>query len=307
MTRHRIVSLIASATETVAALGQQSELVARSHECDYPADVLDLPAVTRPRIDVSGTSGEIDSAVRDCVAGGLSVYDVDETMIDELEPTLIITQSQCEVCAVNLRQVQSAVVRLARCRPRIVSLAPMRLRDVWSDIQRVADALGITEVGGQVVSAIQSRMQRLRETARRRIDRAPRVLCIEWLNPVMIAANWVPELVELAGGEAVMAHAGEHSSTVEWEEILEADPDMIAIMPCGFDIPRTLREMSLLTARRGWDELSAVRNGMVFVADGNQYFNRPGPRVADSAEILLELLDTEGERSEQYSLAWNRL
>jgi len=303
---HRIVSLIASATEIVAGLGKTAELVACSHECDYPAEVKQLPVVTRPRINVHATSREIDDEVRACVANALSVYDIEEEAIDQLHPTVIITQSQCEVCAVNLKEVELAVGRMVQSKPKVVSLEPMKLSDVWEDIRAVASALGIAEAGNRLVVDLKTRLENIASTARKDVRGAPRVLCIEWLDPIMTAGNWVPELVQIAGGIPIAATIGEHSPTLEWEDVIAADPDIIAVMPCGFDMSRTWQEMNLLTDRPGWSELQAVKNGNVFVTDGNQYFNRPGPRVVESAEILLEILNPSCQRKDQLRSGWKK-
>lgn len=285
---HRIVSLIASATEIVCALGYEDSLVGRSHECDFPASVTSLQVCSEPRINVQGTSREIDDDVRAAVREAISVYRVFSDVLERLQPTLIVTQTQCDVCAVSLRDVEEATCRMVSSSPRIVSLGAMDLADLWNDIQQVAQALGDEEAGRHLVAERQARLTSLRTRVR---DFArPTIACIEWLDPLMIAGNWVPELVELAGGRSVLGEAGKHSPYLSWEDLVAAAPDVIAIMPCGFDIPRTRRELPLLTEHPAWDQLRAVRAGRVFLTDGNQYFNRPGPRLVESAEILAELL-----------------
>jgi iron complex transport system substrate-binding protein len=289
MSELRVVSLIASATEIVAALGFEENLVGRSHECDYPASVLALPACSEPKIDVQGSSREIDERVKDVLRQAVSVYRVHTQTLDRLRPTHIITQTQCEVCAVSLKDVEQAVCELVSSRPQIVSLEPMCLADVWHDIYRVADALGRPDRGLTLSACLQERLTSL---ARRTLDlRArPTIACIEWIDPLMCAGNWVPELVEIAGGRDVLGKAGQHSPYMTWDDLLAADPDVIAVMPCGFDIERASREMPLLVEDARWQRLRAVQNGRVYITDGNQYFNRPGPRVVESAEILSELL-----------------
>lgn len=286
---HRIVSLIASATEIVCALGFESSLVGRSHECDYPRTVEQIPVCSSSKILTESSSAEIDDQVRTIVGNGLSVYKVDSKLLDEISPSVIITQTQCEVCAVSLNDVKKAVCELVSSAPEIVSLEPMSLDDVWTDIQRVSDVLGVPGRGKELVSSLQGRLQSLRIKAQK-IPRRPRIACIEWTEPVMIAANWVPELVDFAGGSSLLSQPGNHSEYLSLDKLAASEPEVIAIMPCGFDIDRSLREMTPLTSSPQWKNLPAVRNGRVYVTDGNQYFNRPGPRVVESAEILSECL-----------------
>jgi len=282
----RIVSLISSATEIVAALGQIDHLVGRSHECDYPERVQSLPVCTRPRIAVEADSREIDRAVRESPRTSVSIYDVFEDVIERLEPTHVLTQVQCEVCAVSLRDVELAIARGMKGQPRIVSLQPDSLAAIWDDVRRVASALGIAERGEAVVAELQGRMAALG----RRPEIRPRVACIEWMEPLMAAGNWTPELIEMAGGINLFGEAGRHSPWMTWEELASADPDVLVIAPCGFDLARTRREVYWMTDRPGWSELGAVRSGRVYLADGNQYFNRPGPRVVETLQILVEIL-----------------
>ncbi len=292
MAAHRIVSLIASATEIVCALGFEGQLVGRSHECDYPASVEQLPTCSTSKVNVDAASREIDDQVRTIVAEGLSVYRVDPDLLNELAPTVIITQTQCEVCAVSLKDVEQAVCKLVRSRPDVVSLEPMALGDIWRDIRTVASTLGNPGRGEALVNDLTTRLDRIQARAASRGDR-PSIACIEWIDPLMIAANWVPELVECAGGMNLFGVAGKHSDYLGIEQLTAVDPDVLAVMPCGFDIERAGREMLPLAARPEWSRLSAVKGGRVAITDGNQYFNRPGPRVVESAEILAELLHPE--------------
>ena len=292
MTEHRVISLIASATEIVCALGFEESMVGRSHECDYPPSVEKLPVCSSSKVDVDGSSRAIDDQVRAIVADALSVYRVDAALLDEVAPTVIVTQTQCEVCAVSLKDVEQAVCELVASEPKIVSLEPMDLGDVFTDIRTVAAALGRPERAERLNAGLTARLDAIRERSSG-LGARPVVACIEWIDPLMHAENWVPELVEIAGGRVMLGEAGRHSGYFEFERMIEADPDVIAVMPCGFDIPRTAAEMPPLAAQPGWSELSAVRNGRVFLTDGNQYFNRPGPRVVESAEILAELLHPE--------------
>lgn len=295
----RIISLIASATEIVAALGQLDNLVGRSHECDYPESVKDLPVCTRPRIPVDGDSREIDRLVKESARTSVSIYDVYEDVIGRLEPTHILTQIQCEVCAVSLRDVEQAIARGIKGHPQIVSLQPNSLADIWDDFRRAAGALGIPETGESVVAALQSRLAAAPPAAP-----PPRVACIEWIEPLMAAGNWTPELVSLAGGINLFGEAGQHSPWMTWEDLQDADPDVIVIAPCGFDLARTEEEMYWLTDRPAWRDLRAVRTNRVYLADGNQYFNRPGPRVVETFEILTEILHPDARPHRHREKAW---
>ena len=295
----RIVSLIASATEIVDALGQLPHLVGRSHECDYPEAVKALPVCTRPRVPVDSSSQEIDRAVKEAVRTSISIYDVFEDVIERLAPTHILTQIQCEVCAVSLRDVEAALARGMRGQPQIVSLQPDSLAGIWEDIKRVARALEIPERGEAVVRELRARMQGWAGESP-----APRVACIEWIEPLMAAGNWTPELIALAGGSDLFGTAGAHSPWMSWEQLAAADPDVIVVAPCGFDLERTGKEMYWLTGRAGWRNLRAVRNGRVCLADGNQYFNRPGPRVVETLECLIEMLHPEERPARLRGQAW---
>ncbi len=289
MSSPRIVSLIASATEIVCALRYENQLVGRSHECDYPPSVARLPVCTEPKLDTSGTSKEIDQQVLRIVADALSVYRVHADLLKELRPDVVITQDHCQVCAVSLRDVEQALCDWLESRPQVVSLAPDSLADVFADIRRVAAALGNPARGDKLVAQLQRRMGEVAEKCRALPER-PTVACVEWIDPLMAAGNWMPELVEMAGGVNLFGAASKHSPWMTWEQLREKDPEVILVLPCGFDIARSRPEMPALTQRPDWAELRAVRQRRVYLADGNQYFNRPGPRLADSLDILAEVL-----------------
>jgi iron complex transport system substrate-binding protein len=287
MTEHRIASLLPSTTEIVCALGAGEQLVARSHECDFPPGVERLPAATSARL-ADGTSREIDDRVKDLVGRGLSIYDVDAELLRELAPTVVLTQDQCEVCAASVSDVEQALASWIGEAPRLVSLSPSTLGDVFGDVAHVGQALGLEARASACVTAWTERITSIGE--RSGALPRPRVACIEWIDPPMTAGNWVPELVALAGGEALLATAGAHSTWLDWEALREADPDVIIAMPCGFDLARTRLELSALEQRPGWSALRAVREGRVHLTDANAYFNRPGPRLVESTEILAEIL-----------------
>lgn len=285
----RIVSLIASATEIVHALGMGKFLVGRSHECDFPPSVHSLPVCTSPRFRVDGSSRDIDRLVKNSLHNAVSVYNVDDGMLERLQPTHILTQSQCEVCAVSLRDVELALARQLGCDPMIVSLEPNSLASIWADIQLVADSLGVSNRGRELIQQMQERMESISKQVPGSAVRLT-VACLEWLEPLMAGGNWVPELVVLAGGTNLFGDAGKHSPWMRWSDLLLRDPDVIVVMPCGFDLRRTAGEMYWLTGRPEWPVLRAVKEGRVYITDGNQYFNRPGPRIVESLRILAETL-----------------
>jgi iron complex transport system substrate-binding protein len=289
----RIVTMIASATEIVCALGFEKDLVARSHECDFPLSVKKLPVCTAPRFEIQGTSLEVNDRVNSLMEEGASIYRVDAAMLREVRPDVIVTQAQCAVCAVSERDVDQALIAagLPGPRPKIVSLSPNNLADVWECIRKVADALGVVSHGNAVVQEMEARVARI--AAKTVAARSPTVACLEWLDPLMAAGNWVPELVRLAGGDNCFGSAGKHSPWMTWEQLRERDPDIIVALPCGYDLEKTREEVVALTARADWGSLQAVRNQRVFVTDGNQFFNRPGPRLVESLEILAEIFHPE--------------
>ena len=306
MAELHVVTLLASATEIVCALGYEDALVARSHECDYPASVTTLPACTESKIDTRKTSREIDDQVKSIVEQGLSVYRVDGDLLKRLQPDVIVTQIQCEVCAASPQDIDRAVRDWTGAEPRIVSLEPNALADVWTDIHNVAVALGATDRGARLVAELRARMG-AGEARAKQSDHQPTVTCIEWIDPLMAAGNWIPELVGMAGGENVFGEAGLHSPWITWEALCQADPEVILILPCGYDIIESRRNMPALTRRPEWSDLRAVTTGRVYIADGNQYFNRPGPRLAESLEILAELLHPELFGFGHQGVGWERL
>jgi len=285
----RIASLLPSTTEIACALGFEKSLVGRSHECDYPGSITHLPALTAPKLDPGGTSREIDDRVKQLVRDGLSVYRVDAERLRELAPSVILTQDQCEVCAASLADVEKALGEWIGARPKVMSLDPRTLGDVWGDLGRVAEALGAPERGLDLAELLAQRVAAVSERTQR-IRARPSVACVEWIDPLMAAGNWMPELVALAGGRNLFGEPGNRSPWLDWEALRTADPDVIVVLPCGFDLSRTRAELPPLLAQPGWAELRAVENGRVYLTDGNQYFNRPGPRLAESLELLAEIL-----------------
>ena len=290
----RVLTLIASATEIVCALGYRASLVGRSHECDYPADVKSLPQVTAPRFNPGESSRRIDEQVKELVReatslDALGVYEISTEQLRELRPTHIITQTQCEVCAVSLRDVKASLARVAGYQPCIVPLEANAMADVWEGFHSVASSLGDAAAGNRLVRDLQTRINSIANQANS-LPSQPSIAAIEWVDPLMAVGNWMPELIDLAGGRCLFGRRGEHSPRMTVEGLLEADPDVILLSPCGLDINRTLEDLPILEDQPGWTKLRAVRSGRVYVGDGNQFFNRPGPRLAETVEILAEIL-----------------
>ncbi|GAC1470074.1 MAG: cobalamin-binding protein [Ktedonobacteraceae bacterium] len=276
-------------------------MVGRSHECDYPPQVLELPLVSTVQIDVDTRSAQIDAQIKqlahrqegqqDMALKALSIYSIDTARLQELRPDVIFTQTQCEVCAVSERDVTLALKHITGLEPRIVSLAPYRLQDVWEDLIRVGKALGRAEQAEALSRAYQRRLEHVQSsTAQAAQGHKPRVAILEWLDPLMAAGNWTPELVAYANGESLFGEAGMHSPWLTWTELQAADPDIVILAPCGFTLERTLQDIPLLQAHQEWRKLRAVQQGHVYAIDGNAYLNRSGPRLVESAEILSHIL-----------------
>ena len=298
----RIVSLLPAATEIAAALGLTSRLVGRSHECDEPAEVATLPAVTESRIDAAASSRDIheqvgralggaDGAQETCATGGsTALYTLDIDRLAALRPDLVLTQAACDVCAIAAADVEAAV-RKADIGTRILSLSPTRLDDVFGDILTVGAATGRLPQAREVVARLKARCASIRcRTAAITRSRRPRIAVIEWLDPPMAAGNWVPELVHRAGGDDVLGRAGSHSHWITWADVAAADPDVVVLTPCGFTLDRVLAEARSAAVWPHLAGLRATREGRLWAVDGHHLFNRPGPRLVDSLEVLAELL-----------------
>lgn len=288
----RIISLIPSGTEILASLGLTNAIVGRSHECDYPPEIVDRPICTQARLDSNVPSDKIHNQINYLLESALSIYQVNTEILQTLHPTHILTQDQCNICAVSFQEVEKAVAQLTHGSPQVISLQPNQLEDVWDDIERVAhifdvDALGVLENLEARVKICQQKIQGLS------LEELPTVACIEWTDPLMVAANWIPELVNLAGGQSLFCITGQPSSSLRWEALSVSNPDVIIFMPCGFDLDRTRQEANLVTQHPDWRNLHAVKSGRVYITDGNAYFNRPGPRLVDSLEIMAEILHPE--------------
>jgi iron complex transport system substrate-binding protein len=302
----RIVSLLPSATEIVCALGFEDQIVGRSHECDFPPTIARLPALTSPKFNPEGTSAEIDQRVKTILSEALAVYRVDADLLRDLKPDLIVTQSQCDVCAVSMRDVEEAVAQWTGAEPRVVSLAPYTLHDIFVDMERVGAALKAPDRATDAVGRLRARMRAIADRAKAVVSR-PRVACIEWIDPLMAAGNWMPELIAIAGGANLFGRAGEHSPWMKFDELAAADPDHILIAPCGFSMDRAAVDLPALTARPEWSRLKAVKEGKVFLGEGNHYFNRPGPRIIESLEILAEILHPELFSFGHQGSGWRRI
>ncbi|HET8899557.1 MAG TPA: cobalamin-binding protein [Rhodanobacteraceae bacterium] len=286
----RIVSLLPSITEIVVALGLGDKLVGRSHQCDFPPWVAGLPALSASRLEPGGSAGMIHQRVNALLAAGQAMYEVDAESLWTLAPNFILTQTQCAVCAVTPGDLQAAIEAwpAAAVRPEVLAVEPEDLGQVWQAIGRVATALGVAARGVELVTSLQTRLAAL-TTATRGRER-PSVVTLEWTNPLMAAGNWMPELIEAAGGHNRIGVAGEHSACIEMEQVAAADPDVILLTPCGFTLEQGAAALAELAAHPLWSGLRAVDNGAVYLIDGVHYFNRPGPRLVESAEIVAEIL-----------------
>jgi len=286
----RIVSLLPAATEWVCAFGTGASLVGRSHECDFPPEILDRPALTRPRVDARGTSAEIDRQVRTVWEQGLSLYEIDWVQLRALRPDLILTQAQCPVCAVSVSELEAGLADWPAPRPQVLAMAPQTLKQVLDAALEIGRHIGRLHEAMSYLARAEKRLRRLRDFLglHRRSDPSafPRVACIEWLEPLIMAGHWMPDVVEMAGGQTVLAESGRPSRTIAWAELQAADPDVLLLMPCGFSVTQTARELPELVQRPEWQALRAVQEGRVFVLDGHAYFNRPGPRLYRSIELV---------------------
>jgi iron complex transport system substrate-binding protein len=299
----RIVSLLASGTELMCALGLGARLVGRSHECDYPDWVRRLPEVSRPTFDITGTSREIDHLVRTKLAGGEPLYRVDEALLVELAPDLLVTQTHCEVCAVSPADLVHQVPATLQRRP-LVALSGGSLSAILDGFLEVARAVGRAERGAELVDELRERLA----VVRRRVAplTRPRVACLEWIEPPFAMGNWGPELVEIAGGQNLLGTPGAHSTTTSWQTVLDSDPDVLIVTPCGFSLARAEQEMHRLAAQPGYEQLGAVRAGRVFVADGNLYFNRSSPSLFETPEIIAEMLHPDVFEPRHEHSVWRR-
>lgn len=285
----RICSLLPGATEVVAALGAAGELVGISHECDYPPDVRHAPVLVRPVLDSDRSSSpDIDQQVRQAAKTGQAHYHLDQALLAQAAPDLVITQDLCHVCAITPDQLHEAMRHLPTA-PRLLTLNPGSLEEVLNDVERIGQAIGRLQAGHDLAVRLRARLETVRLEVSRSGQPRPKVVCLEWLEPLYVGGHWVPEMVARAGGRDMLGTAGARSVQVTWEQVLEAAPDVLLLMPCSFSAERTLREVGLVTSRPGWDRLPALRQGRVFAVDSSSFFSRPSPRLVEGVELLAAL------------------
>lgn len=282
----KIVSLISSATETACELGLGPDLVGISHECDYPSSILHLPRVSETKIRPEDSSLSIHKSVQNVIQRGLSIYKIKEDLLAKLAPDLILTQNQCDVCAVSLKDVESAVKNLTKKDTEVCSLFSFALDDICKDFRKVGAATQREKEAEDLVTRFWIRLNQVNAKAGTHLKNRPKVLALEWLDPPIIAGSWIPELITLAGADPLIVDGPKPFKQVRWEELYELDPDFILIFPCGWSLERTSQEMALPSIQEHFSQWRKNSNAPVFLCDGNQYFNRPGPRIADSLEIL---------------------
>ncbi len=287
----RIYSFIPSATEMVYALGLGDQLCGVTHECDYPPAAKGKPVAIRSLIDAAGMSQrEIDDRVVESMTHGHGLYSIDKSLLRENMPDVVITQELCDVCSVSLRDVLSTISELSKtC--EVVSLKPRGLGGVLEDILTVGKACGAEPAAEELVRSLEARIQRVREAAAA-LDR-PRVFCVEWYDPVFASGHWVPEMVEIAGGEDALGTAGQDSKKISWDRVLKFDPQVLILMPCGFDTERAFEDLPILAKYQGWRSITAVETGAVFATNGSAYYSRPGPRLVDGLELMAKMIHPE--------------
>ena len=300
--KKRVLSLLSSATEVVYALGCEDQLVGRSHECDYPPEVMTLPICTKPKFNVDGSSIEVDGQVKSILQNALSVYYINEDLLKELKPDIILTQSQCEVCAVSEKDVKGVVKNITGINPDIISVEPNSVKDIFKDIKIIAEALNVVDKGADLIDFMKNRIRSLKKSYDDKSELT--VAAIEWIDPLMAAGNWVPELIEIAGGVNLFGEAGKHSPWMEYKDLIEKDPHTIIIMPCGYNIQKSIIEIDSLIKQKDWKEINAVQNDKVYITDGNQFFNRPGPRIIESLEILIEIFHNDKTDFKHIDSGW---
>ena len=285
----KIVTLIPSATEIVAFLGKKNLIVGRSHECDYPKDLNKIKKLTSPKINIDGTSREIHNQITEILENSLSVYKVDVSELKKLNPDVVVTQAHCEVCAVSFSEVEEIVTNHLNKDTKIISLQPNTLDDVFNDIKRVAKGLNIDEITTKnLIKPLEERIENIQTKSLKKKRRT--IACIEWIDPLMAAGNWIPEMVKISGGEDIFGKSGKDSHWVKFDEIQKYNPEIIIFLPCGYNIEKTKKEVeNLFTQKKKWNALNAFLNKEIYIVDGNQFFNRPGPRLVESVEIFAEI------------------
>ncbi len=302
----RIVSFLPSATEMACALGLGDQLVGITHECDYPSEVEGKPVVVRNVLPIEKMSQpEIDAAVAQRMRDGLSLYQVDEKLLRELAPDIIMTQDLCQVCAPSGNEVTEALNLLPK-KPQILWLTPKSLEEIFDNLRELGGATGRLKEAEKLIAAGRVRLEKL-AAATRNLSHRPRVFCVEWLDPVYCSGHWMPEMVEIAGGVDALSREGADSVRIPWDDVLEWAPEVLIITPCGFNLAKVIEQSRHLADYSGWSELPAVREGRVYAVDANSYFARPGPRVVEGTELLAHLIDPKLFSWEGPASAYKRL
>jgi iron complex transport system substrate-binding protein len=285
----RIVSFLPSATEMACALGLSDQLLGVTHECDYPPQIRGKPVVVRNVLPIESMSqSEIDSAVTQRLRDGLSLYRVDETLMQDIAPDLILTQDLCQVCAPSGNEI-SQLLQALPTKPQILWLTPKSIEQIFDNLRELGEATGRARIAEALIAAGRARLGRIDAATRALVSR-PRVFCMEWMDPVYCCGHWVPEMVRIAGGFDELGREGADSVRIPWNDVLQWRPEVLIVMPCGFDLEKATEQARQLTAYPGWDDLPAVRDGRVYAVDANSYFARPGPRVVEGTELLAHLL-----------------
>lgn len=302
----KIVSFLPSATEMACALGLGDQLVGVTHECDYPPEVKTKAVVVRAALPIQKmTQSEIDAAVSERMRDGRSLYEIDELLLQQLAPDLILTQDLCQICAPSGNEVSQALDLLPK-KPEVLWLTPNTLGQIADNALQLGKATGRQTEARELVASGRARLGQV-EKKSRDLARRPRVFCMEWLDPIYCSGHWVPEMVEIAGGVDQLSRRGSDSVRISWEDVLSWDPEVLVITPCGYDLPRAIEESQKLPAYIDWSKVAAVRNGRVFAVDANSYFARPGPRVVDGTELLAHLIHPDSFCWDGPETAYNRL
>jgi len=300
----KIVTLIPSASEIVSFLGEESSIVGRSHECDFPKALTNIVSLTSPKLDVGGSSKEIHDQIEKILSNSLSVYKVDIEKLKYLNPDYVITQAQCEVCAVSLSDVEKIISKYLSKNTKIISLQPNTILEVFDDIKRVASGLNLDQKKSEDLIFILKK--RLEEIKKNNLNQKnPEVACIEWIDPLMAAGNWIPEMIEISGAKDVFGKKGQNSHWITFDDLIKKNPEIIIFIPCGFDIAKTKKEVEIFLSKKSeWRSLKAYQNKKIFIGDGNQYFNRPGPRLIESIEILCEIFHPKKFQFKHQQSGW---
>ena len=305
-TSQQIVSFLPSATEIACALGLTDQLVGITHECDYPVEIEGKPIVVRSALPIETMNQrEIDVAVAERMRAGHSLYQVDEKLLQELAPDLILTQDLCQVCAPSGTEVSQALNLLPK-KPRILWLTPNSLEQIFANVRELGEATGRAKEAEELIATGRARLGKIAAATGSLLHR-PRVFCMEWLDPVYCSGHWVPQMVRLAGGEDALARDGADSVRIPWDEVREWAPEVLIITPCGFNLEKTIEQALQLFTYDGWSNLPAVREGRVYAVDANSYFARPGPRVVDGTELLAHLIHPDVFTWEGSTRAYQRL